>query len=180
MEKEIIKNSQTQSEAIRKIYGFDNGTCRRKFKKYIEENNIDISHFRRKPLIHKRMIKNCPVCDKSFETMVNHRNEKTTCSYACSNTYFRSGENNPNWSDEVKGEFSKKYRTICFRHHKKECVVCGENKIVAVHHYDENHKNNDIENLIPLCPTHHQYVHSKYKDEVIGKIDEYRNKLINK
>jgi hypothetical protein len=69
---------------------------------------------------------------------------------------------------------STSYRTICFRHHKKECVVCGENKIVAVHHYDENHSNNDPANLIPLCPTHHQYVHSRYKELVMEKIDKWR------
>jgi predicted HNH restriction endonuclease len=58
-------------------------------------------------------------------------------------------------------------------------VICGENKIVSVHHYDENHNNNSIENLIPLCPTHHQYIHSKYKDEILNKVDEYRNYFIS-
>ena len=48
-----------------------------------------------------------------------------------------------------------------------------------VHHYDENHYNNDPRNLIPLCPTHHQYVHSRYKDEIICTIDEYiKNKVL--
>lgn len=62
---------------------------------------------------------------------------------------------------------------MCFHYHKKECIICGENKIVSVHHYDENHKNNNPENLVPLSPTHHQYVRSKYKNEVIDKIDEF-------
>jgi 5-methylcytosine-specific restriction endonuclease McrA len=70
------------------------------------------------------------------------------------------------------------YRAICWRHHKKECVVCGENKIVAVHHYDHNHNNNEPSNLIPLCPTHHVYAHSRYSDEVQGKIDEWRNNYL--
>jgi 5-methylcytosine-specific restriction endonuclease McrA len=65
-------------------------------------------------------------------------------------------------------------------YHKKECVICGENKIVAVHHYDENHNNDSIENLIPLCPTHHNYVHSRYKDEVIDTINKYREEFISK
>lgn len=89
---------------------------------------------------------------------------QVTCSHGCSNTHFRSGENNGNY----KGEH---YRTVCFDTHEKKCIVCGEDKIVAVHHYDENHNNNDIYNLIPLCPTHHQYVHSKYKDLVQPIID---------
>jgi len=52
-------------------------------------------------------------------------------------------------------------------------LVDGENKIVAVHHYDHNHDNNDPKNLVPLCPTHHSYVHSRYVDEVQPAIDEY-------
>jgi hypothetical protein len=177
---EIIKNSETLAQAVREIFGFDNGTSRRKMKKLIEDNNIDISHLRSKPLIYKRIIKKCPVCGKEFEGLIGSARQKTTCSYSCSNTHFRSGENNPNWRDEVSDYNTKKYRTICFNNHKKECIVCGENKIVAVHHYDENHENNSIENLIPLCPTHHQYVHSRYKDEVIDTINKYREEFISK
>ena len=175
MENELIKNSKTKSQAIISLYGYDNGTSRRKFHKYVNENNIDITHLSKRPFLYERKIKDCPVCGNKFETMINHKREKTTCSYSCSNTYFRSGENNPNYGN-ISGD-KNHYRRICFEHHKKECVVCGENKIVAVHHYDENHNNNSIENLIPLCPTHHQYAHSRYKDEIMGKIDEYRNKL---
>ena len=90
-----------------------------------------------------------------------------TCSYSCSNSYFRSGQNNPNYKN------GNNYRTICFIYHEQKCIICDEDKIVAVHHYDENHDNNSIDNLVPLCPTHHQYVHSKYKDLVIDKIDDY-------
>ena len=174
---DIIKNSKTFSEAIKKIFGYDNGKNRGKFISLINEHSIDISHLKSRRFLHERIIKKCPVCDKEFETIINHRDEKTTCSHQCSNTFFRSGENNPNWgkfSDSKNG-----YRRICFEHHKQECIICGENKIVAVHHFDENHNNNSPENLIPLCPTHHQYVHSKYKIEVIDKIVEYRKRFFN-
>lgn len=177
---DIIKNSETLAQAVREIFGFDNGTSRKKMKKLIEDNNIDISHLRSKPLIYKRIIKKCPVCGKEFEDLVGRSRQKTTCSYSCSNTHFRSGEDNPNWSDEVSDNNNKKYRKLCFRYHKKKCIICGEDKIVAVHHYDENHKNNSIENLIPLCPTHHQYVHSRYKDEIIDTINKYREEFISK
>lgn len=68
------------------------------------------------------------------------------------------------------------YRSICWANHEKKCVVCGEDKIVAVHHYDENHYNDDPKNLVPLCPTHHLYVHSSYKYLVQDKIEDYLNK----
>ena len=67
------------------------------------------------------------------------------------------------------------YKTLCFKYKEKKCIVCGEDKIVEVHHYDENHKNNDIKNLIPLCPTHHKYMHSKYKSIIKNIVDKYYN-----
>jgi hypothetical protein len=105
----------------------------------------------------------CKVCNKPIK---NYKHSKGTCSYSCSNSYFKRIKN----PDE-----RLHYRTLCFRYHKKECVVCGENKIVEVHHYDGNHENNVKENLIPICPTHHQYFHSRYKNEVEYIIDEYIN-----
>jgi len=104
----------------------------------------------------------CEVCDapiKNFKT-------SATCGYSCSNTKFRSGPNHPNWTED-------RYQTTCFHYHEKKCVVCPENKIVTVHHLDEDHNNNSPENLIPLCPTHHQYVHSRYRNEVQPIIDSY-------
>ena len=65
------------------------------------------------------------------------------------------------------------YVSICFRHHKKECIICSEKLVVAVHHYDENHNNNDPANLIPLCPTHHIYMHSRHKSLISEKVACY-------
>jgi hypothetical protein len=110
--------------------------------------------------------KECPVCKK------NHTKKSVTCSYSCSNTFFRSGKNNPNWKEHS-------YRTTCFEFHKKQCIVCGEEKIVTVHHLNEDHSDNRPENLIPLCPTHHQYVHSRYKEEVQSYIDDYIKTFIS-
>ncbi len=104
--------------------------------------------------------KECPVCGKM------HSKKSVTCSYSCSNKYFRTGENNGNWKQDS-------YRSTCFLYHKRECVVCGESKIVEVHHMNEIKSDNRPENLIPLCPTHHQYFHSRYRDEVEPKIRKY-------
>lgn len=115
--------------------------------------------------MNPKVMRKCKVCDKPIK---NYKESKGTCSYSCSNIYFRSGEQNGMWS-------GNNYQLICFANHKKECIVCGENKIVAVHHADHNHNNNDPENLIPMCPTHHQYVHSQYRSEVQPVIDKYIN-----
>lgn len=105
-------------------------------------------------------IRKCPVCSTPI------KGSGTTCSHACSNTYFRSGKNNGQWKEDV-------YRTTCFLHHDKQCVVCEESNIVAVHHFDENHQNNEPSNLIPLCPTHHQYMHSGFKHLIESQIEKY-------
>ena len=59
-------------------------------------------------------------------------------------------------------------------------MICGEDKIIDVHHYDENKKNNSKENLIPLCPTHHMYWHSKYKFIIEETVNEYRDNFIKR
>ena len=110
----------------------------------------------------------CPVCGKPIK---NYKKNKT-CSHGCANTFFRTGKNNPNWKDST-------YRTTCFEFHPRRCIVCGEENIVEVHHYDGNRDNNEPQNLIPLCPTHHKYVHSRHNEKVEEYIEEYRKNYIN-
>lgn len=112
--------------------------------------------------LNPKNLRLCVVCN----TPIKNFRKNTTCGYKCSNTHFRSGPDHPNWKEDS-------YQTTCFHYHEKKCVVCDERKIVTVHHLDENHDNNSPENLIPLCPTHHQYVHSRYRDEVQPIIDLY-------
>jgi len=107
-------------------------------------------------------IKLCVVCEqpiKNFKT-------STTCGYSCSNKHFRTGSSNGAWKESS-------YRSTCFQYHDKKCVICSEENIVAVHHLDEDKTNNSPENLIPMCPTHHQYWHSRYKYLVEDKVLEY-------
>ncbi len=106
--------------------------------------------------------RDCEVCGepvKNFKT-------SATCGYSCANKKFKQGTDNGNW----KGN---SYRSICFLHHEKKCIVCGEERIVEVHHYDENHNNNNPANLVPLCPTHHQYWHSRHKTVIQVTVDNY-------
>ena len=106
-------------------------------------------------------IRECAVCEKPIK---DYKKSKGTCSHSCSNIYFKTLRN----KDERLG-----YQALCFRYHEKKCIVCGEDKIVAAHHVNHDHHDDRPENLVPLCPTHHQYVHSKYKDEVQPIIESY-------
>lgn len=139
-----------------------NGTYLKIVKNLLKVHELSIN---KKISKYIEIEKICPVCELSFKTLKGHPREKTTCSHSCSNTHF-SNLRNKNYTN---------YRTICFKHHKKVCCICGENRIVEVHHYDEDNKNNKPDNLIPLCPTHHQIVHSKYVNDVMDEINFYRN-----
>ena len=169
----IIKISYSKSDVCRNLGWSINGWHLKKVTNLIEEYNIDTSHFdngKSKVIKYERITKECPVCSSVFETLKGHKNEKTTCSCSCSNSYFRSNTNNPNWKEDV-------YRSTCFHYHTKKCIVCEECNIVTVHHYDGNNKNNHPTNLIPLCPTHHHYIHSSYAYLVKDIVDTYYNKF---
>lgn len=55
----------------------------------------------------------------------------------------------------------------------KKCIICGFNKIVDLHHLDENKKNNSETNLIGLCPNHHKMFHDlRYRKEITKQLRE--------
>ena len=95
---------------------------------------------------------------------------KYFCSRSCANSI--GGKAN---ALNLEREGKLHYTTICFRTHDRKCLVCEFDKIVAVHHVDEDHSNNDPTNLVPLCPNHHMMVHhNRYKAEIKAKIENYR------
>ena len=112
-------------------------------------------------------IKECERCGTEF-TWTGRRKTKQYekqrfCSRSCAN-------NRQEWWAENLVQ----YRAIAFKHWKQECAICGFDKIVAVHHIDENHNNNDPTNLIPLCPNHHEMLHSKWASEIQPLIEAKR------
>lgn len=174
---DIINRSMSKSEVAKELgYNYINGKISKIINDLVKKYNCDISYFSKngsqKNRKYKYIIKKCPICNKKFQTKQNFKKEKTTCSHSCANTYFRSGLNSPNYQKALLN--NKNYRTICFNYHKKKCVCCNESLIVEVHHFDENKKNNSPDNLIPLCPTHHRYQHSRYKNLIYDQIVKYR------
>lgn len=169
---ECFDTSKSLKEICVKYYGKYNQHLNRKLNKELKKMNLNsdvIKERYKQSLIIPRLSKICPVCNKAFETLPSE--DKVTCGYSCSNVHFNGVSRNINVTS---------YKVIAFRNHKKECIICGENKIVEVHHYDENHDNNKVDNLIPLCPTHHQYYHSKYKYLVNDKIEFFHKNMIQK
>lgn len=173
----LVTECKSWSELYRRYYdkGTPNGRTLTKFKQ--SHSHLNTEHFDKWAASRKypKYVIVCPVCDMEFVSTTEGSNAKTTCSHACANTYFRTGINHGKWNPNS-------YRSTCFHFHKKECVVCKEDKIVTVHHLDENHDNNDPANLVPLCPTHHQYWHSRYKylveTIVLNYIKEFKSRQV--
>ena len=163
-----VTNIITDHFGFSKKYGYI-------IKEKMLEYDIQFLNTKRKTnTIYQEIIKICPICNKKFNTKVGSSKEKTVCSRACANTYFRSGINNPNY----KG---KDYRKLCFNNYDKKCAICNEVNILDVHHIDGNHNNNSINNLIPLCPTHHRYIHSKFYHLIEQDINKWiENEKYNK
>ena len=163
---DAVSSSKTKEEAARKLNRPGQYNV---LGKLILKYNINTDHLLSTAQIKNKTIEvKCPVCGKMFLKRPSER--KRVCSRSCANTFFRSGPNNGNWKDYA-------YRSTCFNTHKKECIVCGEKNVVAVHHYDGNKKNNKVNNLIPLCPTHHQYMHSSFKSLINDIVENFRNNI---
>jgi hypothetical protein len=115
---------------------------------------------------------NCQACNKLYYVRERSKSFPSKkyyfCSRNCANSIGGKAKAEKYHYDEVAT-----YTTVAWRYHEKKCVACGEDKIVAVHHLNEIHSDNDPKNLVPLCPTHHQYVHSRYKYLVEDKINCY-------
>lgn len=159
-----VETSYSKVEVFEKMGWPNAGSSWRKFDKLREQFDVDTSHFntghsRRK---YPRREKICPSCGNSFTALIGSPKERTTCSKSCAARHFKTGDSNPNWTG---GHYS--YREICFREWGTACLVCGEDKVVEVHHMDEDRSNNDPENLRPLCPTHHAYMHRGFSELII-------------
>lgn len=109
------------------------------------------------PVVNHKKI--CVVCGSSF----TYKGRIKTKGYERARFCKRSCANNRQswWNKHSTG-----YKTIALQHHRHECQICGFDKVVAIHHIDENKQNNSPDNLIPLCPNHHEMYHSKWQDEV--------------
>lgn len=126
--------------------------------KYLVDNDVDTSHFTSNglPKVGK-LTKQCINCGVDFQCIPRKTKEQVTCSRACSNTYFRSGENNGNYIDS-----SNRYREKALKEYGYTCQRCGyaEHKAaIVVHHKDHDRSNADISNLEVLCANCHAIHH---------------------
>lgn len=173
----LVEESYSKNDLCKKLGYHNNSNGYHKINELILLYNADISHFdaHHKTRKYKIIKRECPICHTLFTTKVGSKDEKITCSRGCANTYFLSGNKNPRY----KGTNRHQYQKTCFEYHEYKCCVCNENKIIEVHHLDGNRQNNIPENLVPLCPTHHKYFHSRYRHLILNKIKTYMKSVFN-
>lgn len=178
----IVDNNGDKREAIELICH----RCGKKFlrpKHLIKENSYN--HYCSRKCAQEnsrnRITVQCAYCGKEKEiTKSRYDNCKSKLFFCCKKCK-DEGQKVENglkslWPAHYDNGNSK-YRKICFDNHPHKCCVCDEKLIVEVHHYDKNRKNSDPKNLIPLCPTHHKYMHSEYKYLIEDKVKEYIKSL---
>ena len=98
----------------------------------------------------------CSYCHKKFKRLKSQleKDNKTGfiyCSRECGNKH--KNEQVTIWSNGTG------YRRNAFNKYEHKCAVCGwdeDERILEVHHIDEDRSHNDINNLIILCPICHK------------------------
>jgi 5-methylcytosine-specific restriction endonuclease McrA len=81
-----------------------------------------------------------------------------SCANSLNNTLFKSGANHYAYS-------GSNYREKALNIYPHKCMVCGydeDERILEIHHIDENHSNNEISNLSVLCPNCHRKITLHY------------------
>lgn len=83
--------------------------------------------------------------------------------------------------DKTKAGQYRKDHNIDIETYKRitsECLICGFDKVVDLHHLDENKKNNSESNLVGLCPNHHKMLHDfKWRKETLDELNKvFRSK----
>lgn len=107
--------------------------------------------------VSKKIEFKCAYCGKSIYRAPSDIKENKSGYFYCSHT---CGNLHKNQIRKESGEWenTNNYRLKAFEYYEHKCAVCGWNedeRVLQVHHLDENRKNNSKENLCILCPTCH-------------------------
>ena len=106
----------------------------------------------------KRVTLKCCWCKKEFKRRsCDINSEYNFCSRVCKET---AQSLDGGFTEIQPDHYGTKsyYRDDAFNSYSHKCEVCGYNEhveLLQVHHIDSNRKNNNIENLVILCPTCH-------------------------
>lgn len=123
-EKKLIESCYSVGDLTLKLFGRSNKKYTEKTLSFLKSNGYTKEFFKNKNKNKKYeySIKTCPVCLIEFETITNHKNEKETCSIACSNSFKPKREKSVN---RIKRK-SRSTKGIKVRNdYNKNCIICG-------------------------------------------------------
>lgn len=126
-----------------------------------------------------RVVVTCSGCHTDIQRARNELTKSKSglyfCSRSCKDEAQRIGGIKEIQPPHYGTKTNRVYRDIAFTHYKPECVICGFDKVIHVHHIDGNHTNDCPSNLIPLCPNHHGMAHmTLYEEEIYELIQQLK------
>lgn len=107
----------------------------------------------------------CAYCNKEFSKAPSKLEKSKSGLHFCCREHkdlaqkLNSGEQFSAIRPEHYGVIVSDYRKLALRNFSHKCAVCGwdeDKDVLEVHHKDSNRENNNIENLIILCPLCHK------------------------
>lgn len=125
--------------------------------------------------VSQRKEKPCSICGKLILSGLN----KKTCSRSCANiqrTGIKYHLGSPR--SKVKSQQALKLRLLKARGQKCERCEYTKYEILQVHHKDKDKKNNNLSNLLLICPNCHYEEHFLEKSWLRKKIEKEMKKDI--
>lgn len=113
--------------------------------------------------IAKKLITKCLYCGKELVRVPSDVSKSKSGNFYCSHSCKAAYENSLKIQKGVYGSYDdlKNYRKKAFDNYEHKCIVCGWNedeRVLEVHHKDENRDNNKLSNLCILCPICHKKI----------------------
>jgi hypothetical protein len=120
-EKKLIESCYSVGDLTLKLFGRSNKKYTEKTLSFLKIHGYTKDFFenKNKNKRYEYLIKACPVCQAEFETITGHKNERNTCSIACSNSFKPKREKLSNHK-KIKRTHSKARRD-----YKKNCIICN-------------------------------------------------------
>lgn len=113
----------------------------------------------------------CDYCGKQFKRLKSALKDSVSGLHYCSK---ECGNRHKN--EMVEKNNSTAYRRNAFKYYEHKCAICGYNEcveVLEVHHIDENHNNNELDNLIILCPICHKKITMHLT--TLPQLQDYKN-----
>lgn len=117
---------------------------------------------------------NCSTCGKEFDRRPSALKNATHGYYFCSRKCKEIAQSVDGHIKEISPSHYKDgrsvYRKRAFNKFEKKCSRCGyedDERMLDIHHRDNNHDNNNIDNLQVVCV----WCHALYTRNVIGSLD---------